>query len=259
MVASHRGDWRNAPENSLSAYRSAMIMGVDMIEVDLKMSKDSVLVILHDQTLNRSTTGKGKPSDFTLAELKEFRLRDGLGAPTRQQIPTLEEVMLLAKGKVLVNLDHAFPFFREAYRVLVKTGTVDHALFKANVEFGELKSTYPELIGKISYMPVVVDKPGARSVILEYQKRMKPVAVELVFSSDTTSVIRDSRFLIAGGSRLWVNSLWPNISGGHDDELAVSGNLRDSWDWLILHGATMIQTDRPRELLAYLRKRKLHD
>lgn len=260
MVAAHRGDWRNAPENSLSAYRYAMAMGVDIIEVDLKMSKDSVLVILHDQTLNRSTTGKGKPSDFNLAELKEMRLRDGLGAPTRQQIPTLQEVMLLAKGKVLVNLDHSFPFYREAYKVLVKTGTLSQALFKTEKPYSVLCDTYPELLDKITFMPVVLlDRPDARSVILEYQKQMKPVAVELVFSSDTSSVIRDSRFIVSGGSKIWVNSLWPNISGGHDDELAMSGNLKDSWDWLIARGATMIQTDRPRELLAYLRKRKLHD
>jgi len=67
-VAAHRGDWRNAPENSLQVYKLAMSAGVDTIEVDLKVSKDSVLVILHDQTLNRSTTGKGKLSDYTLAE-----------------------------------------------------------------------------------------------------------------------------------------------------------------------------------------------
>ncbi|RDC57536.1 glycerophosphodiester phosphodiesterase [Pedobacter chinensis] len=260
MVASHRGDWRNAPENSLQAFSSAMAMGVDIIELDLKLSKDNVLIILHDQTLNRSTTGKGKPSDFTLTELKEFRLRDGLGAPTRQQIPTLEEVMLLAKGKVLVNLDHSFPFYNEAYKVLIKTGTLEQALFKTEKPYAELKNRYPELLDKITFMPVVLlDKPDARQIILEYQKYMMPVACELVFKSDTSSVIKDGRFVVSGGSKLWVNSLWPNISGGHDDELAIQGNTKDSWDWLIDCGVTMIQTDRPKELIEYLRKRKLHN
>jgi glycerophosphoryl diester phosphodiesterase len=259
MVIAHRGDWRNAPENSLQAYRSAIAMGVDIIEVDLEMSKDSVIIILHDHTLNRSTTGKGKPSDYTLAELRQFKLRDGLGAPTRQTIPTLEEVMQLAKGKVLVNLDHSFPFYREAYKILIKTGTLDQAIFKADETFGELKARYPELVDKITFMPVVdLDAAKARQIISDYQQHMKLVAVELVFEKDTSSIIHD-KAISAKGARRWANTLWPVISGGHDDELAiVDGNTKDSWDWVIVKGVTMIQTDRPAALIAYLRKRKLH-
>lgn len=58
LVVAHRGDWRNAPENSLQAFQNCIAMGVDMIEIDLKMTKDNQLVIMHDNTIDRTTDGK---------------------------------------------------------------------------------------------------------------------------------------------------------------------------------------------------------
>ncbi|PWG80818.1 glycerophosphodiester phosphodiesterase [Pararcticibacter amylolyticus] len=260
MVAAHRGDWRNAPENSLQAYKLAIAEGVDIVELDLKMSKDSVLVILHDQTLNRSTTGKGKPSDFTLAELKRLNLRDGLGAPTSQRIPTLEDVMLLTKGKVLVNLDHSTPFYKEAFAVLKKTGTLSQALFKSDEHYSILHAMYGSILDSITFMPVVeTDYGGNKQMILDYQKHLKPAAVELVFEHDTIDIFKRNEFIKKGGSRIWVNTLWANLCGGHNDDVAsVEGKLEESWGWLIARGVNIIQTDRPHELIAYLRKRKLH-
>lgn len=76
-MASHRGDWRNYPENSLAAMNSAINMGVDIIELDLALTKDSVLVVCHDRTLDRTTTGKGKISDMPLDSIRTLRLKTG--------------------------------------------------------------------------------------------------------------------------------------------------------------------------------------
>ena len=75
IVASHRGDWRNYPENSIPAIESVIRMGVDILEIDLKMTKDSVLVLSHDKTIDRMLNGKGLVSDFTLDSLKTFKLK----------------------------------------------------------------------------------------------------------------------------------------------------------------------------------------
>ena len=65
MIFAHRGDWRNAPaENSLLAYQRCIDEGIDGIEIDLQMTRDGVLVVMHDETLDRTTTGKGKVCDY---------------------------------------------------------------------------------------------------------------------------------------------------------------------------------------------------
>jgi glycerophosphoryl diester phosphodiesterase len=260
LVAAHRGDWRNAPENSLKAYQLAMEMGVDMIEVDLAKASDGVIVIMHDGTIDRTTNGKGKPSDYTLAELKKFHLRNGLGRPTNHTIPTLEEVMLLVKGKVMVNLDKSYPYYTEALEVLKKTGTLEQALFKTDATYPQLKQRYPAILDSITFMAVVdLDKPNAKQVIDEYQQNIKPVAFEMIFTKDTSSLLTKNTWINTRGAKIWYNSLWASLNGGHDDDLAFDDhNTRDSWDWLISHGATVLQTDRPAELLDYLRKKHLH-
>ena len=103
LVVSHRADWRYAPENSLQGIQNCIDMGVDMVEIDLKKTKDGHLVVMHDKTINRTMTGKGNAEDYTLAELKAMRLKNGAGCKTRQQIPTLKEVKLLCKGKKMVK------------------------------------------------------------------------------------------------------------------------------------------------------------
>ena len=66
IVVSHRGDWRNAPENSLQAIKNCIKMGVDMVEIDIRETKDGHLVLMHDKTIDRTTTGKGLVKEWTL-------------------------------------------------------------------------------------------------------------------------------------------------------------------------------------------------
>ncbi|WP_219126449.1 glycerophosphodiester phosphodiesterase family protein [Mucilaginibacter sp. 21P] len=261
LVTAHRGDWRNNPENSLRGFVSAAAMGVDIVELDLNLTKDGVLVIMHDQTIDRTTNGKGKPSDYTLEEIKKFGLKNGLGRVTRNTIPTFKEVMLALKGKpVKVNLDKSYAYYREAYAVLKETGTLNQAIFKAEVAYPILKARYGTLIDSIVYMPVVnLDRPDARMVINEYLKNMKPWAFEMNFKSDTSSILKDNKFITQTGAKVWLNSLWASLNAGHDDDLAVEeGNTKDSWDWLLAHGATVLQTDRPKELMQHLYQFHLH-
>ena len=98
MVVAHRGNWRDAPENSIWAIKKAYEAGANMAEIDLNITKDSVLILLHDRVLDRTTTAKGKPSDYTLAELKNYYLKDGAGHPTQMRIATLEEALQAAQG-----------------------------------------------------------------------------------------------------------------------------------------------------------------
>ena len=110
-------DWRNAPENSLQAIQNCIDMGADMVEIDLKRQKDGHLVLMHDKTINRTMTGTGSPDEYTLAELKAMRLRNGAGLNLASDTD-FEEVMNLCKGKIMVNVDKGYDYFKDAYEVL---------------------------------------------------------------------------------------------------------------------------------------------
>lgn len=253
LVVAHRGDWRNAPENSLQAFKNCIDMGVDMIEIDLKKTKDNQLVIMHDETIDRTTDGKGKPSDYTLEEIRKFHLKNGLGRPTFHPVPTLEEVLNLAKGKILINIDKGYDYFKDVYALLVKTGTVNQVVIKSGYSYEKVKAENGEVLDKVIYMPIVnLDTPQAEALIDGYAV-LRPVAVECCFNEVTPDVLRLLQKVKAGGSKIWLNSLWPSLNAGHDDDRAVELNEADeSWGWLLEQGASLMQTDRPAALLDYL-------
>lgn len=260
LVVAHRGDWRSAPENSLQAFKNCIEMGVDMIEIDLKKTKDGELVLMHDETIDRTTNGKGKPSDYTLEELRQFRLKNGLGRVTFHPIPTLKEVLDLTKGKILINIDKGYDYFQEVYALLEQTGTVKQAVIKSAHPYEKVKADQQEVLEKVIYMPIVdLESPEAEQFI-EAFKPMRPVAMECVFKQVTPEVLRLLKLIQQNGSKIWLNSLWPSLNAGHDDDTAVELEKPDeSWGWLLDQGASLIQTDRPAALIQYLEKKGRRD
>ncbi len=261
LVVSHRGDWRNAPENSLQAILNCIEMGVDMVEIDLKKTKDGHLVLMHDRLINRTMNGKGNAEDYTLAELKAMNLKNGAGCKTRHKIPTFEEVMLLCKGKIMVNVDKGYDYFKEAYAILEKTGTADQCVMKASLPYEKVKAENGEVLDKMIFMPVVnLHKEGAEAIIDSYLEHMKPAAFELVFDNDGPEVQRLIKKVHDSGAKIFINTLWPELCGGHDDDRAVElKQPEESWGWAVNQGVKLIQTDRPALLLEYLEGKKLHD
>lgn len=96
LLAAHRGGALLWPENSLLAFRSAIGLGADYVEFDVHLSRDGEVLVIHDPTLDRTTTGTGPVRERTLAELKTLRLKDRMGAVTGEPIPTLDEVAAIA-------------------------------------------------------------------------------------------------------------------------------------------------------------------
>ena len=261
IVVAHRGDWRNAPENSIQAIKNCIEMGVDMVEIDVRKTKDNQLVVIHDKTLNRTTTGRGLVSEWTLDSLKTLYLKNGVGHPSKHKIPTLREVLLVAKGKILVNLDKCYNYFDEAYNILIETETINQVVIKGfDKTIEQVNSDFGAKLDSIIFMPVInLDKQTNASQIIEnYQKRLKPLAFEIVFSQDTSKVLSSFSEIKNKGSRIWVNSLWGSLNANHDDDMAVK-NLDSIYGWYINKGINIIQTDRPEMLLKYLKSKGFHD
>lgn len=106
IVSAHRGGaGPGLPENCLATFAATLKSGYAMIEIDPRLTRDGQIVIHHDLTLERTTTGTGSIHDCSLAELKELRLKDLNGKVTEYQIPTLDEVFQWAEGKAILVID----------------------------------------------------------------------------------------------------------------------------------------------------------
>ncbi|MPR32497.1 glycerophosphodiester phosphodiesterase family protein [Salmonirosea aquatica] len=106
FVSAHRGGPRPGyPENCLATFENTLRSTWAMLEIDPRYSKDSAIVLMHDPTLDRTTTGHGKVSGFTLEELRKLRLKDPDGRVTDYPIPTLGEALEWAKGKTVLIVD----------------------------------------------------------------------------------------------------------------------------------------------------------
>lgn len=261
FVVAHRGDWRHAPENSVAAIEHSIDVGVDVVELDLQLTRDSVLIVMHDAALDRTTTGKGKVADWTLDSIRTLRLKNGCGIRTKHSIPTLEEALLAAKGRVLVNLDKADRYFDLVVPVLERTGTTRQIVMKGSKPADEVLALYGKYLDEVIYMPVVnLDRENAAELMREYVADLKPAACELLYAraEDTAMPLR-MRDTLRGRALIWYNTLWDTLCGGHDDDLSLEdpdaafGYLVDTL------GARIIQTDRAEHLLDYLRRRGLHD
>ena len=265
VVISHRGDWRNYPENSIPAIESIIRMGVDMMELDVKMTKDSVLVLMHDKTIDRMTNGKGKVSDITYDSLMTFKMKRAHNVATDSiKVPTLREALLCCKDRILVNVDHAYPYYKEIVELANELGVTGQVLMKGKSSIDKVNEDMSKHEHNLLYMPIIdINKPKGKALFNEYQERgVVPMAYEVcwkVLDEDAKDCMKK---IVESGSKLWVNTFWPSVCGGfgNDDDAAYdAADPYAVYQQYIDLGAKMIQTDRPQLVLEFLRSKGLHD
>lgn len=106
LISGHRGGMvKGYPENCIPSFENTLQHTPAFFEIDPRLTKDSVIILMHDATLERTTNGTGKVADHTWEELKKLRLKDKYGNLTEFRIPTLAEVIRWSKGKTIINLD----------------------------------------------------------------------------------------------------------------------------------------------------------
>ena len=227
LVVAHRGAWREAPENSLEAIEKAIEMGVDVVEIDVRRTLGGELVLHHDRFFFRPA-----------------------------ESPTLEEALLLAKGRVMLNLDKSFGYFRQIMEIAERTGTTSQLIFKSSKKAPDALKVLGPYKDKVIFMPIVnLNSNGAAAKVEAYVQAMDPPMFELTFADDKNPVLTIVQARLNGRSRLWYDSLWPSHCGGHCDALHMEDPSRGI-GWLIDNaGAGAVQTDIPKELIQYLKTR----
>ena len=265
VVISHRGDWRNYPENSIPAIESIIRMGVDMMELDVKMTKDSVLVLMHDKTIDRMTNGKGKVSDITYDSLMTFKMRRAHNVTTDSlRVPTLREALLCCKDRILVNVDHAYPYYKEIVELTEELGVTGQVLMKGKSSIDKVNEDMAKHENNLLYMPIIdINNPKGKALFAEYQERgVVPMAYEVCYKVLDEDAKDCMKKIVESGSKLWINTFWPSVCGGYgnDDDAAVDApDPYAVYQQFIDLGARMLQTDRPELVLEFLRSKGLHD
>ena len=166
----------------------------------------------------------------------------------------MEEALTACKGAVLVNIDKGGDYLSEIAPIIRKTGTEDHVVLKGR---GTVEEVERQLSGykDILYMPVVdLDGEGAIPYVASFLSAFRPQAVEVIFKTDRFAKLSYLPVIAASDCRVWINTLWASLCGGHEDEKALS-DPDAHWGWVLDRGATVIQTDRPEELIEYLKKK----
>ncbi len=283
LVAAHRGYWADYPENSQGAYEMAIALGVDIVEMDVRVTKDGQMVIFHDACLDRVTTGYGLLRDATWAEIQNLYLIMPDGQQTLQKMLTLEQALDYLKGKAVVSIDikETGSLFNTVFvkilRMLKTKGMLGQSIVKGKMPFNEVQT----LVGRAGttldefiYTPIAFSNTkNLDQYIKDFVNSKKIHAFELVYKQSADPILEYVSLL--NTNNIWIGqySFWPETSDGvfaekipltDTDPITRDYNFKDQdpnnflddgrgdWDWLFAKGANYVITDRSELMLDYL-------
>ena len=167
LIVGHRGAYRFPPENSLKSFREAINLNAEYTEFDIHQSKDGEIVIMHDENTFRTTGFNGLIKNMTLKELKELDCGDG------EKIPTLHELIKIAKGKIGLFCEIKAKGLEEK---LVEILTEENLL-----EFELMQATYPDQSEFEMLFSIIEKVPALHEVLI---KNVNDLAEELLYDVD---------------------------------------------------------------------------
>jgi glycerophosphoryl diester phosphodiesterase len=284
MIVAHRGGWKENgvirwAENSRAGVRHSIGLGVEIVELDVRAARDGEYVVMHDSWLDRTTDCKGEVAERTLAELKTCHLVvEGSGEVTGETVPTLAEMLEIAKGQVLVNIDNKLGPDHIAGMVAVARGlgVEGEVILKENIFNPERLAAIGEAVTAVGagfrFMPIIADDAVEDPRFVETVTRaFSADMVEMVAWRGERKLLPDDggalftarmrAVAVRGDWHLWVNT-YPIVdrpSGftgrGRGDELAVqAGFPEEVYGFWAERGATVIQTDEPKAAIEWLER-----
>ncbi len=276
VVACHRGDWRNYPENSLPAIESVIRMGADVVELDVRMTADSALVLCHDADVLRTTNffqvfrdqpGKSaKVADLTLAEIRRLGLNRAhqAAAIDTLRMPTLREALLCAKDRICVNIDKGYDYYDAVLALTEELGVTDQVLIKGKQPIEVVAANEARHPRNMMYMPVVdIQRSKGKALMQSYlEQGVVPLAYEVCWQRNDDGAFADAcKQIIGQGSKVWVNTIWSSLCGGdgNDDDAAFcAADPGQVYQQYLDAGVSLIQTDRPELLIGWLNRLGRH-
>jgi glycerophosphoryl diester phosphodiesterase len=164
---------------------------------------------------------------------------------------------MTCKDRILVNIDKGGTYIKEILPIIRKCGMEKQVIIKGRYPVEKVQEEYGTNTSML-YMPIIhLWKEEDIKATESFIKDFTPIAYELCFKDEQTSNLKVIDKIVQSGSRVWMNTLWDSLCGGHDDENALLEGKDKHWGWILEHKATMIQTDRPQELIKYLEDKGL--
>ena len=254
-VYAHRGASIELPENTLAAFARAIEVGADGIELDTYRAQDGTAVVIHDDTLDRTTSASGPVKQRTSVELGTIDAGGG------EHVPTLEEVLALAAGKVRVNIEIKDP---EAVDAVIETAAKFAHLdwFASGAHWDKLTDLRERTGAEVFPLSLGVAENGA-TLIERYRDQLTADQAARVktYASDWTVALERALRIGATGLSIYEVGLAPEIIG----EIHAAG--LEVWVWTIndpgraleiaAMGADAVCTDAPAEVIAALDARAL--
>lgn len=235
-VIAHRGEHLHHPENTIAAYEAAIACGADYIEVDVRTTRDGKLVVMHDGKVDRTTNGTGLVKEMTLEQIRA--LDAGMKFSPEfagTKVPEFDQVVEMARGRIQIYVDTKSASAADVAAALERQGMLEKAVIYGGFQY---LRDFHALRPRARMMPESVSVPVLTKLIADLQP---PV---VAFSEEDW---KDEIIALAkkSGAAIFVDRL-----GDADDE--------EHWKDAIARGATGIQTNKPEELVKYLRSVGMH-
>jgi glycerophosphoryl diester phosphodiesterase len=238
IVVGHRGTVKFAPENTMSSFERAIELGADLLEMDVRETKDGHMVILHDDTVDRTTNGRGLVTDLTLQEIKALDAGSWFSPEFRgERVPTLKEVLAAIRGRALPDIDFKAGDPKKLIAILKE----EDLLGKVTLYCGDwdlLQRTQQVSKEYFTRPTVPVGRIGLPILIREFD----PPIVNMDWPQFSEGLVREVHL---AGKKAFVNTMGPN-----DTEFGMIQGI-DA-------GADYMQSDHLDILMSLLRARGLH-
>ncbi len=221
----------------MPAFQEAVRLGADYIEVDVRTTADGKLVLSHDASVDRCTNGKGEIAKMTFDEVRALDAGIKMGPEfAGVRIPTFDEALDYARGKIRIYVDVKQVSAKELVNHISTHGMSDNVVIYS----GRLSKEIQQLDGKLKIMPEAVNLDTIQRVILE----LHPKVIAFGASDWKPAIIKAAK---DSGAELYVDRQGSDQNGPTDNPAG--------WQAAIDAGADGIQTDRPGELVRFLKEK----
>jgi glycerophosphoryl diester phosphodiesterase len=233
LSVAHRGTYLYAPENTIAAFYVAYKTGVDCIELDVRNTADQELVLMHDETVDRTTNGHGRVDEMTLEQIKSLIITNLFPYIPPQKVPTFREALDFCRGKLVIDVDVKTDLLESMVEEIADAGMLDQVMvLTKSIAAGRImKSVVPEI--------ALLGRPDSVDEVYEYLSELEMVAVEV----DYPVLMQTEQAIHGAGLKTLVDAT------GYFDLLGKTG-----YNLLIKGGADIIETDNIAVVVPYLRE-----